>query len=77
MRAGEMLRVIGDRPFTLRWTADNWASVHDSRSHANALNIEHVDLIELKTTSGISIEFTFFWIDADRWEGRNYAIAVR
>jgi hypothetical protein len=25
----------------------------------------------------MSIEFTFFWIDANRWEGRNYVVAVR
>jgi glucoamylase len=77
MRAGEMLRVIGDQPFSLRWTSDHWGSAHDSRSHANGLDIDHLDLTELVTVSGTSIEFTFFWIDANRWEGRNYAIAVR
>jgi glucoamylase len=77
MRPGEMLRVIGGGRFSLRWTSDHWATAHDSASQANALDIDHVDLTELATTSGMSIEFTFFWIDANRWEGRNYHIAVR
>ena len=77
MRPGEMLRVIGAGRFRLRWTSDHWTSAHDSTSQTNALEIDHVDLIELATTSGMSIEFTFFWIDANRWEGQNYVIAVR
>jgi glucoamylase len=77
MHAGEMLRVIGEVRFSLRWTSDHWASVHDSASHANSLDIDHVDLSELATTSGMLIEFTFFWLDANRWEGRNYVITVR
>jgi hypothetical protein len=52
-------------------------SVHDSASQANPLDIDYVDLIELATTPGMFIEFTFFWLDANRWEGRNYVIAVR
>jgi glucoamylase len=72
-----MLRVIGEGRFVLRWTSDHWASAHDSASQANRLDIDHVDLIELATTSGMLVEFTFFWIDANRWEGRNYVITVR
>jgi glucoamylase len=77
MRAGEMLRVVGSGRFRLRWTADNWASAHDADSQRTALDIDHADLADLVTTSGMSIEFTFFWIDAAQWEGRNYLIAVR
>jgi glucoamylase len=51
MRAGEMLRVIGERRFVLRWTSDHWTSRHDSASQTNRLAIDHVDLIELRTTS--------------------------
>jgi glucoamylase len=77
MRSGEMLRVIGEGRFSLRWTSDQWASAHDSASQTNPLDIDFVDLIELATTSGMFIEFTFFWIDANRWEGQNFVIAVR
>jgi glucoamylase len=74
---GEMLRVIAEKRFRLRWTSDDWTSAHDSESQANPLGIDHVDLTELTTTSGMIVEFTFFWIDANRWEEQNYLIAVR
>jgi glucoamylase len=77
MRPGEMLRIIAEVRFRLRWTSDDWVSAHDSPSQTNGLDIDYVDLVELATTSGMVIEFTFFWIDANRWEGRNYLIAVR
>ncbi len=77
MRAGEMLRVIGNVRFTLHWSADNWAAVHDDTSRTNTLGIDYVDLTELVTAAGQAIAFTFFWIDANNWEGRNYSIAVR
>jgi glucoamylase len=76
MRPGEILRVLAEKRFSLRWTSDQWMTVHDSVSQSNALDIDYVDLVDLVTTSGMSIEFTFFWIDANRWEGRNYVIAV-
>jgi glucoamylase len=77
MRPGEMLRVIGDVRFSLRWTSDQWATVHDSESQTNALGIDHVDLTDLVPTAGMVIEFTFFWTDANRWEGQNYSITAR
>jgi glucoamylase len=77
MRAGEMLRIIAQGRFSLRWTSNDWVSVHDSLSQTNALSIDFVDLAELVTTPGMCIESTFFWIGVDRWEGRNYVIVVR
>jgi glucoamylase len=76
MRAGETLRVLGEARFRLRWTADRWASAHDAVSQTNALAIDYVDLADLATTPGMVIEFTFLWIDANHWEGRNYVITV-
>jgi glucoamylase len=59
MRPGEMLRVIGQWRFRLRWTSDDWASAQDSPSQTNGLDIDYVDLAEF-TTPGMVIEFTFF-----------------
>jgi len=77
MHPGEMLRIIGAARFSLRWTADHWASAHDMASVTSALDIDYVDLVELATIAGMEIEFTFFWIDGGRWEGRNFVISVR
>ena len=34
MRVGEVFRVQGDAVFTLRWSNDNWRTVHDSQIDA-------------------------------------------
>lgn len=77
MHPGEMLRVVFQGGFNLRWTSDHWASAHDAESKSNPLGLDYVDLSELTTTAGMAIEFTFFWPDANRWEGRNYVVTVR
>ena len=77
MRAGEILRVFGDAAFSLHWSSDNWYSAQDTKSNRNALNIEYVDLSDVNTRPGTCIRFTFFWLEANRWEGQDYAVTVR
>jgi glucoamylase len=76
MRAGEFLRVLGRVPFRLRWSADGWVSVNDSSSARTALDINYVDLKGFATTPGMVIEFTFYWLASNTWEGRNYLVTV-
>jgi glucoamylase len=77
MRAGEILRVQGTGPFTLHWSSDNWKSVQDTKSTRNALEIDYVDLMDIVTSPGMCIRFTFLWTKGDRWEGQDYVITVR
>jgi glucoamylase len=77
MRAGEVLRMQGDEPFTLRWSSDGWKSVQDHRSIRNALEIDYVDLADVVASPGMCIRFTFFWPEGNRWEGQDYEVTVR
>ena len=77
MRAGEVLRVHGDAPFTLRWSSDNWKTVSDSKSTQNALQLDYVDLKDAATKVGTCLCFTFLWTEDNRWEGQNYEVTVR
>jgi glucoamylase len=77
MRAGEVLRVHGNAPFTLRWSIDNWKTANDSKSTQNALELDHVDLKDAAAKVGTCISFTFLWTEDNRWEGQNYEITVR
>ena len=76
MRVGELLRVYGDSPFTLRWSSDRWKTVNDSKSTHNALQLHYVDLKSASDRAGV-ISFTFLWTEDNRWEGRNYEVTVR
>jgi glucoamylase len=76
VRAGATLRVLGDTKFTLHWSSDDWQTVHDTPSAANALQIDYVDLPTPAGGPGSRLRFTFYWTVADRWEGRDYSVSV-
>jgi len=76
VREGFILRIQAGAPFRLRWTRDDWGTVEDSRSIPTPLGIEYFDIATRPPQSG-RIRFTFFWIDAGTWEGRDFEVAVR
>jgi glucoamylase len=72
--AGAELRIQADLPFLLHWTTDEWQHFTDTQSTATALGIDFVDLP--LPGSETTIRFTFLWVDENRWEGKDYAIAL-
>jgi glucoamylase len=77
MHPGEMLRVQGHCPFRLHWSSDNWQTAKDTDSHRNALGIDYADLKDVMTEAGACVRFTLFWIEENRWEGRDYEVTAR
>lgn len=75
VRQGEMLRIQAPSPFRLRWSADAWQTVQDTPSTPTRLGIEFVD-IPIPLTQHAPLRFTFFWPKDDRWESRDYEVAV-
>ncbi len=72
IRKGKVLRIIVASPAMVRWSADDWQSVHDSESQASSLSCHYADLATAALPSGTKIRFTFRW--PDRWEGRDFAL---
>ena len=73
--AGTTLRILGMETFALRWTMDGWRSFEDAASRHVSLGIDYVDLA-VPEQGASAVEFTFRWLDPDRWEGKNYSIGV-
>jgi glucoamylase len=72
------LRIIVGAPATVVWSADNWATTNRSDTLAcPGLNLQSVDLPSNTLASGRFVEFTFFWTADQRWEGRNWQIAIQ
>ena len=46
------------------------------RSQGTAIGIEFVD-IPLPENQKNAIQFIFFWLDEDRWEGKDHTVNVR
>jgi glucoamylase len=77
MPAGKTLRVIVAAPATIVWSANDWASTNKVDAFpVNALNVWFANPPTEDCREGSVIEFTFFWKEAQRWEGRNYSVVV-
>jgi glucoamylase len=75
VKRGRTLRIQASRPFRLHWSDDGWRSPKDTQSSSTALDVHFVDIPA--TASGQSpVCFTFFWTADERWEGRDYQVAV-
>jgi len=74
---GQILRLIVEADATIVWTANDWATTNKTdTTPVSALNLWFVDLPTDNCPNGSVIEFTFFWKEAQRWEGKNYSVAV-
>jgi glucoamylase len=76
LRAGTTLRVEVRAAATVRWTDDDWRTVHDTETHDPGFGLHVATLADDRLAAGRRIEFTFHWTEADRWEGINFAVEV-
>lgn len=74
----QTLRLIADEAFRVRWTGDDWKSHTDIESSATSLGIHFCDISFGEATCGEAtrLEWTFFYHQKPRWEGRNYVLRV-
>ena len=71
------LRIIVTAEAAIVWSANNWASTNSVDAiNDSTLNLWFADLPTENCPGGMVIEFTFFWKQDQRWEGRNYSVAV-
>ncbi len=72
---GKLLRIELTSPAAVRWTTDQWNTAHDTRTTPR--NGVHVaDLRTWELPAGSRVQFTFFWPEANRWEGQDFDIRV-
>jgi glucoamylase len=73
--AGATLRIQSAAPFRLHFSLDGWRAPKDSNSAVTALGIHYADIV-VPRAQQIAVEFTFFWPEADRWEGRDFRVEI-
>jgi len=76
MHADETLRIEVLAPSAVHWSTDGWATVHDSATRDSGLGVHLVDLPTARLRAGGRIDFTFYWPEAHRWEGIDYAVVT-
>ena len=75
VKKGYTLRIQALVSFQLHWSDDNWQTVKDTFSNHTELGGDFVD-IAVDNHQQRPISFTFFWIDSNKWEERDYTVAI-
>jgi glucoamylase len=73
---GVTLRILADRSFVLHWCMGDWNRNIDTNSTATVIGLHHVD-IAIPRGQTAPIKFTFRWLDEDRWEGKDFEVAMK
>ncbi|MGA7235393.1 MAG: glucan 1,4-alpha-glucosidase [Bryobacteraceae bacterium] len=73
---GKILRIELMAPAVIHWSADDWITTHDTTAHEVGLGLHIVDLPTQAVPEGKQVRFTFYWPDADRWEGADFGVRV-
>jgi glucoamylase len=76
MPCGKILRIVTMAPARVHWSFDNWTTTQDSSGRDTSLGVYAVDLATAQLPAGRQIVFTFFWTEAQKWEGRDFAVTV-
>lgn len=66
------LRVVAEASADLVFTRDDWATVETAR--LNPCEPLGVHFADIPLADAAAVEFTFFWTQAQRWEGRNFRL---
>jgi glucoamylase len=74
---GKTLRVAALAPIRLHWSSDNWQTAHDTDSCDTTLGIHYADLPTTELPPATRIQFTFFWLQRQCWEGTDFSVSVR
>lgn len=76
LRTGSVLTVALPAPARVHWGRNGWQDIADVDTQDTGLGVFAVDLPTVALPAGGIIQFTFFWLNEDRWEGRDYEVRI-
>ena len=76
MPPGRTLRIETLAPAVVHWSVDGWRTVQDVPTRDTTLGVHVADLETLGLSIGDRVDFTFYWPEADRWEGADFVVCV-
>jgi glucoamylase len=77
MPTGKTLRVAVMAPATVHWSHDGWQTAQDVSARDTGLGIYVADLPISQLDAGHTIIFTFYWPEANRWEGADFEVTIQ
>jgi glucoamylase len=76
MPNGKVLRIETLTPALIHWSNDGWHTVNDIKTLNSALGVYYVDLPTAEISAGGEIIFTFYWPEANLWEGKDFRVQI-
>ena len=76
MSSGRTLRIETLAPAVVHWSVDGWRTVHDTPTRDTRLGVHVADLDTVHLRQGDRADLTFYWPEADRWEGTDFLVCV-
>jgi glucoamylase len=73
---GQVLRIEGNVPVLVHWSADGWRTPHDTLARDTGIGVHVADLPTDTLPAGAEVVFTFYWVEANRWEGTDFSVLV-
>jgi glucoamylase len=64
-------------PAAIHWSNDGWKTANDTAARDTGTGIFVADLPASQLEPGRSISFTFFWPQAQRWEGTDFSVTIQ
>jgi glucoamylase len=77
MPAGKALRIAVMAPATVHWSHDGWQTAQDISTRNTGLGIYVADLPISQLDAGHTSIFTFYWPEANRWEGADFEVMIQ
>jgi len=73
---GKILRIAVHAPAVIHWSKDGWQTATDVSTRDTGLGIYIADLPADKLDAGRVVVFTFYWPQAERWEGVDFSVTI-
>jgi glucoamylase len=73
--SGKTLRITAHNRFKVSWTADGWKTNNMKESSTVGYAGSFVDIPTTREQTG-AVSFTLYWIEENRWEGRNFDVQI-
>jgi glucoamylase len=76
MPANRRLRVETLAPAVVHWSVDGWRTARDTPTRDTTLGVHVCDLGTRDLRGGDRVDLTFYWPEADRWEGVDFEVCI-
>ena len=76
MPQGKVLRLVLLSPAIAHWSFDGWKSSQDTNTTDTGTGAYIVDLPTTELPVGSRVCFTFYWSEADKWEGADFEVII-